>query len=138
VQARERLAQGALLWATFEPNRAEQALLDPPPGWTNLRFFARALQKADRGYLYVDELPDGELRITLKASCADSDQADSVTKVLTGLNRLAAAALEAGRAEEPPPEVRVLRAARIVNTQTNVVAIWVLDGPTLKAWGGVG
>jgi hypothetical protein len=138
VEARDRLEQGAMLWATFEPSLAEQELVDPPAGFGNLRFFARALQKADRGYFYVDELPDGELRITLKANCADSNQADSVSKVLTGLNRLAAAALEAGKGEEPPPEVRVLRAARIVNTETSVVAIWVVDEPTLKAWGGVG
>lgn len=138
TQARERLDSGALLWATFEPTRAEQALMNPPEGFGNLRFFARALQKADRGYFYVDELPNGELQVTLKANCADRDQADSVSKVLTGLNRLAAAALEAGKGEAPPPEVGVLRRARIVNTQTNVVAIWVVDEPTLRAWGGVG
>jgi hypothetical protein len=138
VEARDRLDQGAMLWATFEPGRAEQELQDPPAGWENLRFFARALQKADRGYFYVDELPDGQMQITLKASCADSSQADSVSKVLTGLNRLAVAALEAGKSEDPPPEVRVLRAARIVNTETTVIAIWVVDEPTLKAWGGVG
>ncbi len=138
AQARERLDGGALLWATFEPARAEQALLNPPQGFGNLRFFARALQKADRGFFYVDELPSGELQVTLKANCTDRNQADSVSKVLSGLNRLAAAALEAGKGESPPPEVGVLRRARIVNTQTNVVAIWIVDEPTLRAWGGVG
>lgn len=138
VQVRERLDQGALLWATFEPGRAEQVLTNPPPGLSNLRFLARALQKADRGYLYLDELPEGELRVTLKASCADSSEADSVSKVLTGLNRLAATALEAGKGEAPPPEAGVLRRASIVNTQTTVVAIWVLDQLTLQGWRGVG
>jgi hypothetical protein len=136
VQVRERLKHGALLWATFEPGRAEQALSSE--ALTNLRFLARALQRADRGYFYVDELPEGELRVTLKARCADSREADSVSKVLTGLNRLAAAALEAGKGEEPPPEARVLRRASIVNTQTDVTAIWVVDEPTLRAWKGVG
>lgn len=137
VQARERLDQGAVFWVTFEPNRADQALAHPPAGLANLRFFARALQKADRGYFYADELPDGQLQVTLKASCADDSQAASVSNLLTGLNRLAVTALESGQGDDPPPGVRVLREARIVNTQTTVVAIWVLDEPTLRAWGGV-
>lgn len=137
VQARERLDQGAVFWVTFEPSRADQALAHPPAGLANLRFFVRALQKADRGYFYADELPDGQLRVTLKASCADNSQAASVSNLLTGLNRLAVTAMESGQGDEPPPGVRVLREARIVNTQTTVVAIWVLDEPTLRAWGGV-
>jgi len=137
VQARERLDHGAVFWATFEPGRAEQALAHPPAGLANLRFFARALQKADRGYFYADELPDGKLQVTLKASCADHSQAASVSNLLTGLNRLAVAALESGQGDDPPG-AQVLREARIVNTQTTVVAIWVLDESTLRAWGGVG
>jgi hypothetical protein len=138
VQARERLEHGAVFWATFEPGRAEQALLHPPAGLANLRFFARALSKADRGYFFADELPDGKLQVTLKASCADDSQAASVSNLLTGLNRLAVAALESGNGEDPPPAAQVLREARIVNTQTTVVAIWVVDESTLRAWGGVG
>lgn len=138
VQARERLQHGAVFWATFEPSRADQALAHPPAGLANLRFFARALQKADRGYFYADELPDGKLQVTLKASCADTSQAASVSNLLTGLNRLAVAALESGQGDDPPPGARVLREARIVNTQTTVVAIWVVDESTLRSWGGVG
>jgi hypothetical protein len=138
VQARERLEQGAVVWATFEPSRADQALAHPPAGLANLRFFARALQKADRGYFYADQLADGKLQVTLKASCADDSQAASVSNLLTGLNRLAVAALESGKGDDPPPGVQVLREARIVNTQTTVVAIWVVDVGTLRAWGGVG
>jgi hypothetical protein len=138
VQARERLEQGTMFWATFEPSRADQALAHPPAGLANLRFFARALQKANRGYFYADQLPDGKLQVTLKASCADDSQAASVSNLLTGLNRLAVAALESGKGDDPPPGVQVLREARIVNTQTTVVAIWVVDEGTLRAWGGVG
>jgi hypothetical protein len=138
VQARERLDHGAVFWATFEPGRAEQALDHPPTGLENLRFFARALHKADRGYFYADELPDRGLQVTLKASCADHSQAASVSNLLTGLNRLAVAALESGKGDDPPPGARVLREARIVNTQTTVIAIWVVDASTLQAWGGVG
>lgn len=138
VQARERIEQGAVFWATFEPGRTEQALLHPAAGLTNLRFFARALQKADRGYFYADELPDGRLQVTLKASCADDRLAASVSNLLTGLNRLAVTALESGKAEDPPPGARVLREARIINTQSVVTAIWVVDEPTLRSWSGVG
>jgi hypothetical protein len=138
VQARERLDHGAVVWATFEPGRAEQALVHPPAGLENLRFFARALQKADRGYFYADELPGQGLQVTLKASCADNSQAASVSNLLTGLNRLAVAALESGKGDDPPPGARVLREARIVSTQTMVIAIWVVDESTLRAWGGVG
>jgi hypothetical protein len=138
VQARERLENGAVIWATFEPTQTEQALVHPPAGLGNLRFFARALQKADRGYFYADELPGGKLQVTLKASCADHSQAASVSNLLTGLNRLAVAALESGKGDDPPPGAQVLREARIVNTQTTVVAIWVVDQSTLRAWGGVG
>ncbi len=137
VQARERLEKGAVFWATFEPGRADQALAHPPAGLENLRFFARALQKADRGYFYADQLPDGRLQVTLKASCADDRQAASVSNLLTGLNRLAVAALESGKGDDPPPGARVLREARIVNAETTVIAIWVVDEPTLRAWGGV-
>jgi hypothetical protein len=103
----------------------------------NLHFLARALQKADRGYFYADELPDGKLQVTLKASCADQSLATSVSNLLMGLNRLAAAALESGR-DKDPPGLSVLRSARIANAQSTVVAIWVLDESALRSWGGVG
>ena len=138
VQARQQLDRGAVLWTTFEPSRTEQALEHPAAGLANFKLFARALQKADRGYFYAEELLGGELQVTLKAECADLGQATSVSNLLTGLNRLATTALEAGRADEPPPGVKVLRGARIASTATQVVAVWVLDERTLQAWGGIG
>jgi hypothetical protein len=138
VQARERLEGGALLWATFEPHRTELALGRSAGSLAKLGLFARALQKADRGYLYAEELPGGELQIQLQADCADEGQAASVSNLLTGLNRLATTALEAGNRDEPPPGVSALRGARIASTASKVVAVWVLDERTLRAWGGIG
>lgn len=137
VKVRERLEQGAVFWGTFAPLRAQQALARPPLGLSHLKFFARALEKADRGDFYAEELPDGKLKVTLQATCANASLAASVSNMLTGLNRLAAAALEAGRGDDPPPGVRVLRGARIANTESTVLAVWIVDEPALRAWSGV-
>jgi hypothetical protein len=133
VEARTALDDGSVLWATFQPGHLRETLSQYEGGLANLQFLARALEKADRGYLSARD-QEGGVQVTLKAACAGEAMATSMAGLVIGLNRLAAAALETGQAEEPLPAVRALRQARIASTGPNVVGIWTFDDAALEAW----
>lgn len=87
------LSSGAVVWASIDPRRLDEAMREPPEGWVNLSLVARALQHAETAQLTLTPADDG-LVARLEARAADEAEAAELAKVLESLNGFSKAMIE--------------------------------------------
>ncbi len=125
---RAQILDGALLWCALRPSRIDEIAAALPPGAVNLAFFARALENAERAYLWIEqEDVAGSFSLLLAAETASPDDAAELNGLLLSLNRFAAAAADTGRGESPSEWGQVLRSGEFAQVEETVQAIWSLD-----------
>ena len=125
---RAQILDGALLWCALRPQQIDEIAAALPPGAVNLAFFARALENAERAYLWIEqEDVAGSFSLLLAAETASPDDAAELSGLLLSLNRFAAAAADAGRGDSPSEWGQVLRSGEFAQVEETVQAIWSLD-----------
>ena len=125
---RAQILDGALLWCALRPQQIDEIAAALPPGAVNLAFFARALENAERAYLWIEqEDVAGSFSLLLAAETASPDDAAELNGLLLSLNRFAAAAADTGRGESPSEWGQVLRSGEFAQVEETVQAIWSLD-----------
>ncbi len=125
---RAQILDGALLWCALRPQQIDEIAAALPPGAVNLAFFARALENAERAYLWIEqEDVAGSFSLLLAAETASPDDAAELSGLLLSLNRFAAAAADTGRGDSPSEWGQVLRSGEFAQVEETVQAIWSLD-----------
>lgn len=125
---RAQILDGALLWCALQPSQIEKMSDALPPTAVNLAFFARALNNAERAYLWIEqEDVAASFSLLLAAETTSAEEAAELSGLLGSLNRFAAAAADTGRGDSPSPWGKVLRSGEFAQAEETVHAIWRLD-----------
>ena len=119
-EMRAGIASSGFLWITIDPQRLGVAMRDPPEDWINLSLLANALQRSHRAVAALGPLADGQIEFRLQALCFSAEEAEKQSSLLKGLFSFAAAALDAGRGEQPAEHgwSALLRSADVTAVET--------------------
>ena len=132
-EMRADMGNGDFLWIGIDPRRLGVAMRAPPEDWVNLSLLANALRHAHRAVATVGPGADGQIEFRLRALCASAEEAESQSALLKGLFSFAAAALDAGRREQPAENSwsAFLRSAEVSAVESQAEARMLLGAERL-------
>jgi len=132
-EMRADMGNGDFLWIGIDPRRLGVAMRAPPEDWINLSLLVNALRHARRAVATVGPGADGQIGFRLRALCASAEEAESQSALLKGLFSFAAAALDAGRREQPAENSwsAFLRSAEVSAVESQAEARMLLSAERL-------